>query len=94
MKVYCDAHDERVHAVLPCKWMAKGRDVKLHFLCAVNPVHGPVLIKMTSGTTDNIDQAGNLNAPYHVSTAANVQGSGVTSLEHMHPMQYSVTAAR
>ena len=72
VKVYCDAHDDKVHAVLPCKWMAKDKDVKLHFLCAVNPVHGPVFIKMTSGTTDNIDMAGNLNAPYHVSTAARV----------------------
>jgi hypothetical protein len=72
VKVYCDAHDERVHAVLPCKWMARDRDVKLHFLCAVNPVHGAVYIKMTSGTTDNIDMAGNLNAPYHVSTTTRV----------------------
>jgi hypothetical protein len=68
--VYCDAHDQNVHAVLPCKWMRKGKDeqkVKLHFVCAVNAVHGPIYCKFVTGTTDNKDHAGNLNAPYMVS---------------------------
>jgi hypothetical protein len=43
VKVYCDAHDENVTAVLPCKWMRKYQDVKLHSVCAVDPVHGAVL---------------------------------------------------
>lgn len=70
IKVYCDAHDANVHAVLPCKWMRKGQDnkpVKLHFVCAVNAVHGAVYCKFTTGTTDNIDHVGNPNAPYYVS---------------------------
>jgi hypothetical protein len=67
VKVYCDAHDENVHSVLPCKWMRKYKDVKLHFVCAVNPVHGAVYCKFTTGTTDNGDHVGNINAPYYVS---------------------------
>jgi hypothetical protein len=70
IKVYCDAHDENVHAVLPCKWMRNEKpspDVKLHFVAAVNPVHGAVFLRFTTGTTDNKDATGNLNAPYYVS---------------------------
>lgn len=70
VKVYCDAHDANVHAVLPCKWMRKSKDnkpVKLHFVCAVNPVHGAVYCKFTTGTTDNLDHVGNPNTPYYVS---------------------------
>jgi hypothetical protein len=72
VKVYCDAHDENVTAVLPCKWMRKHQDVKLHFVCAVNPVHGAVYCKFTTGTTDNMDHVGNLNAPYYVSVCYSV----------------------
>ncbi len=70
VKVYCDAHDEDVRAVLPCKWYRKQKpcpDVKLTFVAAVNPVHGAVFLRFTTGTTDNRDAAGNLNAPYYVS---------------------------
>lgn len=78
VKVYCDAHDENVHAVLPCKWMRKGKDaepVKLHFVCAVNAVHGPVYCKFVTGTTDNKDHAGNLNVPYMVSVRCYCAGA-------------------
>jgi hypothetical protein len=70
IKVYSNAHDEDVHAVLPCKWMRNHKpspDVKLHFVAAVNPVHGAMFLRFTTGTTDNKDAAGNLNAPYYVS---------------------------
>lgn len=70
VKVYCDAHDEDVRAVLPCKWMRKGKGnekVKLHFVCAVNAVHGAVYCRFVTGTTDNRDHVGNPNAPYMVS---------------------------
>jgi hypothetical protein len=70
VKVYCDAHDDDVRAVLPCKWYRNQKpcpDVKLTFVSAVNPVHGAVFLRFTTGITDNKDPAGNLNAPYYVS---------------------------
>ena len=67
-KVWCDAHDKNVHEVIPCKWLVDGQDVKLHFICAVNWVEGPMYIEMTTGTTKPVHRdTFFLLAPYHVS---------------------------
>lgn len=50
--VYADAHDARVHQVLHCKNMKKGKQYKVRALCAVNAMCGACFIEFMTGTTD------------------------------------------
>lgn len=52
MKVYCDAHDEGVRAVLSSPHLANRQKVKGHYLGIVNAVLGPCFFEFTTGTTD------------------------------------------
>lgn len=51
-KVYCDAHDENVRAVITHTSVNKNEPVYTRFWCAVNAILGPVHIEFTTGTTD------------------------------------------
>jgi hypothetical protein len=50
-RVYCDAHDEGVHMVVPMQSVKKADKVKLHILLAVNFRLGAFYMEYTTGTT-------------------------------------------
>lgn len=75
IKVYCDAHDQDVHSVLHYEKLQEDKAIKVHFIAAVNAVHGCVYLEFTTGTTDiqrKHNQIPNnpAHGPYMVSAAA------------------------
>lgn len=75
MKVYCDAHDQDVHSVLHYEKLQEDKAIKVHFIAAVNAVHGCVYLEFTTGTTDiqrhhNQKPNNPAHGPYKVSAAA------------------------
>jgi capsid portal protein len=52
LKVYCDAHDEGVRAVMSSPHLANRAKTKAHYLGIVNAVLGPCFFEFTTGTTD------------------------------------------
>ena len=52
LKVYCDAHDQNVSLVLPCKHVKSGHQIKVRLLGVVNALLGPFYMEFTTGTTD------------------------------------------
>jgi hypothetical protein len=67
VKVWADAHDEGVRAVLTSPHIAAHSKIKVHLIAAVNAQLGPVWCDFTTGTTDIERRTLGLNAPYKVS---------------------------
>jgi hypothetical protein len=76
-KVYCDAHDEGVHMVVPMQSVTKGDKVKLHIVLAVNFQLGAFYMEYTTGTTEINKAIRRLHIqhkePYKVGGSSNVQ---------------------
>jgi hypothetical protein len=52
VRVWADAADAEVHAVLAVPNIKQGHTIKVSFLAVVNPVIGPAFIEMVTGTKD------------------------------------------
>lgn len=72
-KVYCDAHDEGVHQVVPWAGLGPHGPVKIHVLAAVNWELGACFMEFTTGTTQlkriHLDEV----EPYRVSDCSHHQ---------------------
>ena len=66
VKVYCEAHDADVRAVLTSPHLGTHNAIKVHLFAAVNALLGPCFYDFTTGTT-NLQRRYNLaRAPYKV----------------------------
>jgi hypothetical protein len=74
-RVYCDAHDEGVHAVVPLQTVQKGDKVKVRVLLAVTHQFGACFMEFMTGTTGlkRLDLQG--KGPYKVGGSSHVQPS-------------------
>lgn len=52
IRVYADAHDDRVKQVIHVDGLKPGTKIKVRCLCAVNALTGPLFIEFMTGTTD------------------------------------------
>ena len=76
VKVWADAHDEGVMAVLSSPHIQAHSKIKVHLIAAVNAQLGPVWCDFTTGTTDIERRTPGLNAPYKVSGQYQLYPSG------------------
>lgn len=72
-QVYCDAHDEGVHVVVPLETVQKGDKVKLRILLAVNWRLGACFMEFMTGTSDIQRLHLQVKTPYKVSGSSHVQ---------------------
>lgn len=64
--VYCDAFDQGFKTAMHYDKMNPNQSIRVHFMVAVNPVHGPMYLEFTTGTT-NIQRRNYTHDPYKVS---------------------------
>jgi hypothetical protein len=76
VKVWADAHDEGVRAVLTSPHIAAHSKIKVHLIAAVNAQLGPVWCDFTTGTTDIERRTPGLNVPYRVGGQYQLYPSG------------------
>lgn len=77
-RVLCDAYDEEVDEVMPCSWLAKGQDITLAIIMAVNARVGVLYWDWCTGTTDIQRQHLPQAIQFHVSAcSAMSQQSGL-----------------
>jgi hypothetical protein len=66
-KVYCDAHDAGVRAVLTTPHISTKCHIKVHLFAAVNAIKGPCFYDFTTGTTEIQRRTPNMRDTYTVS---------------------------
>lgn len=66
-KVYCDAHDAGVRAVLSSPHLGTQCHIKIHLFAAVNAIKGPCFYDFTTGTTEIHRRTAGMPASYKVS---------------------------
>jgi hypothetical protein len=84
--VYCDAHDQGVHVVVPLQTVRKAERVKLHILVSVNCILGAFYMEFTTGTTDIHRIHFEPPVPYKVSGSTHDQPPWLRCTRQLPPM--------